>query len=83
MSDLRFRQRNVVLAAGDWFNRLDWGGAHNNFGVGLPVASKNEDHWPEKRPFLAREACLTTKIIAYTPLLDTAVESAHQHHGIW
>ena len=39
---------------GDWFNRLDWSMATNNFPVGLPVASKNADQWPEKRPFLAR-----------------------------
>ncbi len=28
--------------------------ATNNFPVGLPVAPKNADQWPEKRPYLAR-----------------------------
>jgi pullulanase-type alpha-1,6-glucosidase len=41
--------------SGDWFNRLDFSGAANNFGVGLPVASKNREQWHEKRPFLARK----------------------------
>ena len=43
-------------SAGDHFNRLEWSGSSNNFGVGLPSAEKNEDMWPEKRPFLARQA---------------------------
>ncbi len=29
--------------------------ATNNFPVGLPVAPKNADQWPEKRPFLTRQ----------------------------
>eukprot|EP00775_Hariotina_reticulata_P002314 gene2314-2622_t len=39
--------------SGDWFNKLDWTGQHNNFGVGLPPASKNQHAWPFKRPLLA------------------------------
>ncbi len=39
--------------AGDWFNRLDYGYASNNFGVGLPLAEKNEGSWPIMAPVLA------------------------------
>ncbi|WP_338763123.1 pullulanase-type alpha-1,6-glucosidase [Massilia sp. METH4] len=39
--------------AGDWFNRLDYGYASNNFGVGLPLAEKNEESWPIMAPVLA------------------------------
>jgi len=39
--------------AGDWFNRLDYSYASNNFGVGLPVASVNESSWPIMAPVLA------------------------------
>lgn len=38
---------------GDWFNRLDWGLQDNNWGVGLPVATKNRENWPIKQPLLA------------------------------
>jgi hypothetical protein len=31
---------------------VDWTGQHNNFGVGLPPASKNGHAWPFKRPLL-------------------------------
>lgn len=37
---------------GDWFNRIDWAGQHNNFGIGLPPASKNQQAWEFKRPLL-------------------------------
>lgn len=40
--------------AGDWFNRLDFTYESNNFGVGLPSASKNQDRWNLMRPLLAR-----------------------------
>jgi pullulanase-type alpha-1,6-glucosidase len=39
--------------AGDWFNRLDYSYASNNFGVGLPLAEKNEGSWPIMAPVLA------------------------------
>ncbi|MBB3221180.1 alpha-1,6-glucosidase domain-containing protein [Pseudoduganella umbonata] len=39
--------------AGDWFNRLDYSYAANNFGVGLPLAEKNEQSWPVMAPVLA------------------------------
>jgi hypothetical protein len=39
--------------SGDWFNRLDFTYQSNNWGVGLPVASKNQAEWPVMQPFLA------------------------------
>ncbi len=38
--------------AGDWFNRLDYSYAANNFGVGLPGGS-NRDNWSLMAPVLA------------------------------
>jgi len=38
--------------AGDWFNRLDYSYASNNFGVGLPGGS-NSDNWSLMAPVLA------------------------------
>ncbi len=42
--------------SGDWFNRLDFAYQDNNWGVGLPVAGKNEDNWPTMSPLLADPA---------------------------
>jgi pullulanase len=42
--------------SGDWFNRLDFGYTTNNFGVGLPMASDNQENWQFMRPLLANEA---------------------------
>ncbi len=39
--------------SGDWFNRLDFTYETNNWGVGLPVASKNKENWPLMQPRLA------------------------------
>ncbi len=39
--------------SGDWFNRLDFTYQTNNWGVGLPVAEKNESNWPIQGPLLA------------------------------
>ena len=39
--------------SGDWFNLLDFTYETNNFGVGLPVASKNQDNWYLMQPLLA------------------------------
>jgi pullulanase/glycogen debranching enzyme len=39
--------------SGDWFNRLDWSYADNNFGVGLPPQRDNGDNWSLLRPLLA------------------------------
>ncbi len=42
--------------SGDWFNRVDWTGQDNNFGVGLPTAADNEELWPIQAPLLADPA---------------------------
>ena len=42
--------------SGDWFNRVDWTGQDNNFGVGLPQAADNEEQWPIQAPLLADPA---------------------------
>jgi hypothetical protein len=39
--------------SGDWFNKLDFTYQSNNFGVGLPVAGKNQENWPIMQPLLA------------------------------
>ena len=40
--------------SGDWFNRLDWTGADNGFGRGLPPAADNMTRWPWLKPLLGR-----------------------------
>ncbi len=42
--------------SGDWFNRLDFTYASNNWGSGLPVANKNRENWPLQQPYLANPA---------------------------
>ncbi|MGW5239448.1 pullulanase-type alpha-1,6-glucosidase [Monashia sp. NPDC004114] len=42
--------------SGDWFNRLDWTGADNGFGHGLPPAGSNESKWTFMKPLLANPA---------------------------
>ncbi|WP_307872605.1 pullulanase-type alpha-1,6-glucosidase [Paractinoplanes ovalisporus] len=43
--------------SGDWFNQIRWDPAlGNGFGLGLPVAAQNEEHWPLARPLLADPA---------------------------
>lgn len=42
--------------SGDWFNRLDFTYAWNNWGAGLPVATKNQETWPIMGPLLANPA---------------------------
>jgi pullulanase-type alpha-1,6-glucosidase len=39
--------------SGDWFNQLDFTYMSNNFGVGLPLAGKNQGDWSIMQPFLA------------------------------
>ncbi|MFI2811431.1 pullulanase-type alpha-1,6-glucosidase [Microbulbifer sp. JSM ZJ756] len=39
--------------SGDWFNALDFSFSSGNWGVGLPIADKNEDKWPLMAPLLA------------------------------
>jgi hypothetical protein len=55
--------------SGDWFNGLDFSYAWNNWGAGLPVASKNQDNWPLMAPLLANPA------LQVSPLeIEAAVE---------
>ncbi len=44
---------NNSYDSGDWFNRLDWSYADNNFGVGLPMQSNNGGDWSIQQPLLA------------------------------
>jgi pullulanase/glycogen debranching enzyme len=39
--------------SGDWFNRLDWSYADNNFAVGLPMQRDNGNEWGMIQPRLA------------------------------
>jgi pullulanase len=47
--------------SGDWFNKLDFTYASNNWGVGLPVAGKNQENWDIMRPFLSNPALMPTQ----------------------
>ncbi|MCU0491958.1 MAG: pullulanase-type alpha-1,6-glucosidase [Chloroflexaceae bacterium] len=42
--------------SGDWFNRIDWTGATDNWGVGLPPRGDNETHWPLMKELLGNPA---------------------------
>ncbi|MDM8521227.1 pullulanase-type alpha-1,6-glucosidase [Anaerolineales bacterium HSG6] len=42
--------------SGDWFNKLDFTYADNNWGVGLPPATDNQGDWVTMRPFLSNSA---------------------------
>lgn len=42
--------------SGDWFNTLDWTGADNGFGHGLPPKQDNEAKWDFMRPLLGNAA---------------------------
>ena len=42
--------------SGDWFNRLDYSYATNNWGVGLPPAADNGSNWPVMAPLLANRS---------------------------
>ena len=46
--------------SGDWFNRLDWSYADNNFGVGAPPAGDNGSDWPIIKPLLSNAAIKPT-----------------------
>ncbi|MDM4767943.1 alpha-1,6-glucosidase domain-containing protein [Pelomonas sp. SE-A7] len=53
--------------SGDWFNRLDWSYADNNFGAGLPLKGDNQDSWAVMKPLLANAAIKPTATeIAWT-----------------
>ncbi len=47
--------------SGDWFNVLDFTYERNNWGVGLPIAEKNEGQWPFWGPRLADTAITPKK----------------------
>ncbi|TDD57486.1 pullulanase-type alpha-1,6-glucosidase [Kribbella antibiotica] len=42
--------------SGDWFNTLDWTGADNGFGHGLPPKTDNEEKWQYIKPLLSNPA---------------------------
>ncbi len=42
--------------SGDWFNTLDWTGADNGFGHGLPPKADNQAKWTYQKPLLADRA---------------------------
>ncbi len=46
--------------SGDWFNTLDWSGADNGFGHGLPPKADNEAKWTFQKPLLANAALKPT-----------------------
>ncbi|HET9873468.1 MAG TPA: pullulanase-type alpha-1,6-glucosidase [Propionibacteriaceae bacterium] len=46
--------------SGDWFNVLDWTGANNGFGRGLPPAADNQTRWTYARPLLRDPALKPT-----------------------
>lgn len=46
--------------SGDWFNKIDWTGRGNNWGIGLPIASQNNAQWPLEQPLLANPALKPT-----------------------
>ncbi len=53
--------------SGDWFNKIDWTGTGNNWGIGLPIASQNQNQWPLMQPLLANPALKpSANDIAYT-----------------
>lgn len=42
--------------SGDWFNKIDWSGRGDNWGIGLPIASQNQGQWSMMQPLLANGA---------------------------
>ncbi len=46
--------------SGDWFNKIDWTGLGNNWGIGLPIASQNSSQWSFQQPLLANGALKPT-----------------------
>jgi pullulanase-type alpha-1,6-glucosidase len=55
--------------SGDWFNKLDFTYETNNWGGGLPVASKNESNWGIMRPLLGDPGIV--------PVRDDIVAAVH------
>lgn len=48
--------------SGDWFNTLDWTGADNGFGHGLPPKVDNEAKYPVMKDLLARKDLKPTAV---------------------
>jgi pullulanase len=46
--------------SGDWFNKIDWSGTGDNWGIGLPIASQNQGQWPLMQPLLANASLKPT-----------------------
>ncbi len=51
---------NGAYNSGDWFNKIDWSGTGNNWGIGLPIANVNQAQWPIEQPLLANTALKPT-----------------------
>ncbi len=51
---------NNSYNSGDWFNGIDFTFQTNNWGIGLPMASENGEHWPFLRPLLANPSLKPT-----------------------
>ena len=47
--------------SGDWFNKIDWTGTGDNWGIGLPIASQNSAQWSFEQPLLANGALKPTE----------------------
>ncbi len=47
--------------SGDWFNTLDWTGADNGFGHGLPMKADNSSKYAFQKPLLANSALKPSK----------------------
>ncbi len=58
--------------SGDWFNKIDWTGQGNNWGIGLPIASQNQQQWPYEQPLLA------STVLTPTPTEIQATTAAFQ-----
>ncbi len=52
---------NDSYDSGDWFNTLDFTYESNNWGTGLPIASKNKSNWEFMKPLLANPALRPSK----------------------
>jgi pullulanase len=46
--------------SGDWFNKIDWSGEGDNWGIGLPIASQNSGQWSFEQPLLGNAALKPT-----------------------
>lgn len=59
--------------SGDWFNTLDWTGADNGFGHGLPPKPDNEAKWSFMKPLLG-DAALKPSAAEVATANDQAVD---------